>query len=475
MSVWTVVTVAGYGLTLLLTPFVILQRKRNSVSTLAWIMAILLVPFLGSLLFLLFGINRVARRAARKEAANRFIDQRLPGLSQFELIPGEQWHPQSQRLSRLAERVSLSRPCHGNKVEIVVDTNRTLGLIEQAVLGAQQFVNLEYYIWKPDRTGRRLRDLLISRAREGIRIRFLYDGIGSILLGRKFLRPMLDAGIMVASFLPGPTFRERWSLNLRNHRKIVIADGQIGFTGGMNIGDEYHGRDRSIGYWRDTHLCLRGPAVLQLQQVFAEDWFFATGEELTGSEWFPPPNEFGDQLAQVIAGGPDGDADALHALLFSAINEAHERISLATSYFIPTPGLQMALETAAARGVRVRLLLSARSDYPWMVTAAQAFYQSLMENGVEIYEYEYGLLHSKTMTFDGSWSLVGSANLDTRSLLLNFEAGVVLYGSKVAGQLEEQFDIDLQRATRIDPARWLRRGIHRRLGEQFLQLFSPVL
>jgi cardiolipin synthase len=471
----TSLVVGGYLLTLLLVPWALFQKRKQSVSMLAWIAAIVTLPYAGGILFLLFGINRVERRAALKMASREQIGRLVPGLARFQLLPGEALEPQVQRLLRLAERVSTTKCCFGNSVEILSDTNRTLGLIEQAIRSARESVHLEYYIFQPDKTGYRLRDLLISKAAEGVKVRFLFDGIGSMFLGRRFLRPMLDAGITVASALPGASFRERWSINLRNHRKIVIADGTVGFTGGMNIGDEYVGRNRRLGYWRDTHLRLQGPAVLQLQQVFAEDWFFATGEQPTGSDWYPPTEQAGDQLAQVVAGGPDGDVDVFHSLFFAAINEASDRITLATSYFIPTPALVTALETAANRGVRVRLMMPAIGEHRWMVVAGRGYYESLLESGVEIYEYQRGPLHCKTLTIDGLWSLVGTPNFDSRSLLLNFEVGAVLYGPKAAGQLEEQFADDLRQSTRVELATFRRRSRFFKLSEQVLKLFSPVL
>lgn len=474
-SVWAWLFVQGYLLTLLLVPYVFFQKRKQPVSILAWITAIVTLPFLGSGLFLLIGINRVERRAALKLASRQQIGRVVPELARYQLLPGEALDPRVERLQRLADRVSTTRCCFGNSVELLTNTNRTLGLIEQAIKSAKESIHLEYYIWQPDKTGYRLRDLLIGKAREGVKVRFLYDGVGSIFLGRKFLKPMRAAGITVTNALPGASFRERWSINLRNHRKIVIVDGAIGFTGGMNIGDEYIGRNRQLGYWRDTHLRLSGPVVLQLQQVFAEDWFFATGEQPAGREWYPPTNQAGDQLAQVIAGGPDGEVDVFHSFFFAAINEASERITLTTSYFVPTSALVTALETAAHRGVRVRIMVPRVAAHRWMVVAGRGYYASLLESGVQIYEYLRGPLHSKTLTIDGVWSLVGTPNFDTRSLLLNFEVGVALYGPKMAAQLEEQFADDLHQSERIDPVKFRSRGHFSKLAEQVLKLFSPVL
>ena len=372
----------------------VLAKNRQTIST------IVFLPYVGVFLFLIFGINRVERQTAGKLPARRSIDLNLPKLSQYQIIPGEGLNPQQEHLMRLAHRVAETLPTFGNKVELLVDTNRTLGLIEQAIHSAQQTLHIEYYIWQPDQTGTRLRDLLIEKASQGMTVRFLYDGIGSMRLSRHFLRPMLEAEIREASFLPGPSLRERWSLNLRSHRKIVIVDGQTSFTGGMNIGDEYLRKNPHLGYWRDTHLKLLGPVVLQLQQVFVENWHYTTGEELTQPEVFPDPVEAGDVSAQVLAGEPVRDIRVFHALMFAAINEARQQITLATSYFVPPAPLVTSLEMAACRGVRVCVLLAGKFEYLFTVLTARSYYDSLLRAGVENYEYEHGLLHSKTLTID---------------------------------------------------------------------------
>lgn len=476
LSSWNVIFAAlGYLITLLLIPVVLLTKKRNPTATVAWIITIVAVPIFGAILFLFFGINRIERRARSKERAARHIGRSLPELSQYHVIPGEALTPQQSQLMRLADEVGGTRPTLGNQIEVLADTNRTLGLIEQATLAARKSLHLEYYIWQPDRTGTRLRDMLIEKAREGVEVRFLYDSIGSLFLSNRFLKPMRDAGIAVAPFLPGRSFRERWSLNLCNHRKIVVVDGQVGFTGGMNIGDEYLGRSRHYGFWRDTHLRMRGASVLQLQQVFAEDWYYATGEELTHQDLFPDPEQTGDISAQVIADAPAGGTCAFYSLMFAAINEAQHSVTLATSYFVPPVALLTALETAALRGVRVRLLLPGKSTYLWTLYAGRSYFDTLLAAGVELYEYQLGSLHSKTLTIDGSWSLIGTSNFDNRSLLLNFEVGVVCYSNRVARDLEKHFELDLRNARRVDPATWDERGVIRVLGENICRLFAPVL
>lgn len=464
----------GWMMQLALIPILMLDRRKHPSSMAAWLIAMVSLPIVGGVLFLIFGINRVERKARRKAYASRALGRNLPELSQYQYFPDSQLSRQQAELMRTANRVAETVPTTGNRIEIVSDTNKTLGLIEQAVLQATDHLHLEYYIWQPDKTGTALRDMLIQKAREGVKVRFLYDNIGSIGLGRKFLKPMREAGIQVASFLPGVNWY-RWSINLRSHRKIIIVDGHTGFTGGMNIGDEYLGKDPHLGFWRDTHLKVLGPAVLQLQQVFAEDWYYATGEELTDPRFYPPPDEPGSTTAQVLAGEPAGDVAVFHQILFAAINNADRSVTLTTSYFVPTEALAAALESAAYRGVKVRLLLSKRSAHMPTVWAAQSYYESLLRAGVQIYEYERGLLHSKTLTVDGCWSLVGSPNFDARSLLLNFEVGVAMYDTKVSHHLEEDFEEDIEDVEPLELEEWIQRPQWRIVRENTCRLFAPVL
>lgn len=470
-----VLTLLGYLATLLLIRWVLLTPKRHSVSSVAWILTILTVPVLGGVLFLLFGVNRLERRVERRRRATNAIHGQLPELLAYTHTVSSQDPPQHQRLMKLANRLGRLRPLHGNRIEVLKDTNRTLGLIQEAIRDARQTIHLEYYIWQPDQTGLRLRDLLIQKAEEGVQVRFLYDDVGSLRLGRAFFEPMRKAGIHVAAFLPGNSLFERLSLNLRNHRKIVVVDGQFGFTGGMNIGDEYLGQNPNFGYWRDTHLKMTGPCVLQLQSIFVEDWFYATGEEVTAGEIFPKPEHEGTVIAQVLAGEPRGKHDVFYALMFAGITDARHSISVTTSYFVPPVALAMALETAALGGVNVRLLLPRRSAHQWTVWAARSYYRSLLEAGVKIYEYTQGQLHAKTLVVDTNWSLVGTPNFDTRSLELNFEVAVSAYDQRIADVLEHQFEEDLKQAEQITLDAWKSRPRRTELLQNFCRLFAPVM
>lgn len=505
-----VVTFGGYLLTLALVRWVLLLKKDSPASTVAWIMAIVLIPYLGGLLFLVFGVNRVNRRAELKAIGDARINAVTPSLEEHQAFPSESDQEPDRTLMRLQSAVGRFPAVRGNQVEVLDDTNRTLGLIRREIESATSSIHLEYYIWKPDRTGTALRDLLIRKAGEGVKIRFLYDGIGSVWLTKRWLRPLREAGAETASFLPGAAFRERWSLNLRNHRKIVVVDGRVAFAGGMNIGDEYLGLARTggwkqwfgkeakerRGWWRDTHLRIEGPAALQLQQVFAEDWYFATGRILgerasedaqsdaAGNldDFYPAPRMQGDAVVQCVPGGPSGPTPVgersvprgLPNLFFTAITSAQKSIDLTTGYFVPPLAIVQALEAAAWRGVRVRLLVPGVGGKPWTIFAGRSDYDVLLRAGVEIYEYAGGTLHAKTLTVDGTWSLVGSANLDARSFYLNFEIDLALFDDLTAQRLAERFDKDLEKAIAITPEDRAARAHWRVLAENFCRMFAPI-
>lgn len=467
--------VALYLFTWGFVPLILLKKKPWPTSTVAWIMAVVTLPYFGALLYVVFGINRVERRVTQRQAAARRINRLVPQLAGQHLVSQDRFSPAQRQLLRVAERVSGAKATLGNRVQLYAETSDAFAAIEATLRAARESIHLEYYIWQPDRIGTRLRDILIERARAGVKVRFLYDTLGSMRLTKRFLAEMQAAGITVAPFLPGRSLRERWSINLRNHRKIILVDGAIGFTGGMNVGDEYLGRDPHFGYWRDTHLRVTGPAVLQLQEVFVTDWYSATGEELDPVEHFPSPDEIGKVTAQVIAGGPDQEESAFHALMFAAIAGAEREVTLATSYFVPTPALCMALQSAALRGVRTRVLVSGPVTYWTTYHACRSYYDELLQSGVDIYEYRKGQQHAKTLTVDGEWSLVGSPNFDARSVFLNFEVAAAFFDAGIAEQLTHHFEEDLAGAVRIEPTEWGQRSTWERLKENTSRMFAPVL
>lgn len=466
---------AGHMLLVIVAGSLLLRHQRAPVSAVAWLMSIVFLPYLGAVLFWFFGMNRVKRRQRTWWKLRKRKDRRRDDRSRPDCVPPDLNRLQ-RRLSELTHNAGGYGATCGNQVRLLPESKDAFEAIERAIRGARSQVHVQYYIYRPDRIGTRIRDALIAKAREGVKVRFMYDGIGSWGLNRRFLKPMLDAGIEVCAFLPGRSFRERWSINLRNHRKLVIVDDQVAFTGGLNVGDEYLGRNPAWGYWRDTQLALSGPVVRQLIDVFKEDWYCAMDQEIPDA----PASGDGDGsqervVAQMIADGPDLDVRPLRMVLLSAILEAEESITLSTGYFVPTPSLQEALCTAAARGVRVRILVAGPSTYWYTLWAGRSYYKELLDRGAEIYEYRKGLFHAKVLTVDGCWSLVGTPNFDVRSLDLNFEVAVAFSNARIAAELEDQFATDVEHSWRIDPRQWAERSTWRIRGENFCRLFGPLL
>jgi cardiolipin synthase len=460
---------------LALIPYV-MRRKREPVAATAWILCILLIPILGALLFLLFGLTRIERKKGRKREAALHLSDRLSYLLHPEVteLP-ESCYPVAAPLLQLARRLGEFPATRGNAVQLYTDATEAIRAQEDAIRQARHHIHVEYYIFQPDSTGQHYRDLLIEKARQGVRVRFLYDAIGSMRLGRNFLRPMRQAGIEVVCFLPMTPWRKRWGINLRSHRKILVVDGEVAFTGGANVGDEYVSKVRQFGYWRDTHMKLQGPCVRQIQHVFAQDWLFATEEELTSEELYPDPGFPGTTVAQVLPSGPDQEVQVLHELLLSAIAMARKEVLIESCYFVPPESILVALKAAAHRGVEVVLLLPGISAHNIPLLAAQSYYEELLESGVKIHIYRPGLLHSKIYLVDQEWALVGSPNLDHRSIRLNFEISVIFYDRPMIQVLHQAFLRDLQHSRPLEPDQWKQRPWPRRLLEDACRLASPVL
>lgn len=472
-------TLGGYLLAFILIPRILLGR-REAGATLAWILAIVFLPYLGAALFFLIGRTRVQRRTRRRI---RYHDLLVRSLGQLPCSPARsdasariQDLPEPTReISRVATCLTGTPLLPGNRVEVLIDTNKVYRQMEEAILSAEQNIHMMSYIFRADQAGTRFRNALIQKAKEGVEVRLLVDGVGSHSLGSRFVRPLLEAGARFARFMPVFRFSPHWRPNLRNHRKILVCDSRIGFTGGLNIGEEYRGRKKKFGPWRDTHVRLEGPAVLRLQETFAEDWFFATDEDLIDPKYFPATEPVGTELVHVVDSGPDHVQENIHTLFFTAISRAEKKIYITTPYFVPGPAMLEAIKASAWRGVDVRLLLPGKSDLKLVQVAGRSYYRELLEAGVRLYEHRPGILHAKTMVVDGVWSTVGSANMDIRSFRLNFEVNVLVSGEEVARQMEEIFLSDISSAREMTMETQHQKPKITRLAEAVGRILSPVL
>jgi cardiolipin synthase len=473
------VTLGGYVLAFVLIPRIVMDR-RESGATLAWILIIAFLPYIGAALFFLIGRTRVWRRKRRRKRYHAAFLEALDGMprtaaqcdasSNLPALPGP-----AAEIARVGACVAGSPLLPGNRVEVLIDANQTYALMEEAIRGAKHHVHMMSYIFRDDDAGTRFRDALAAKAREGVRVRLLVDAVGSHALRASFVRPILEAGGKFARFMPVLPLRPHWRPNLRNHRKLLVVDGTTGFTGGLNIGDEYRGRKKRFAPWRDTHVRMQGAAVLRLQEIFLEDWLFATDEDVRDPRCFPEGEPVGEDLVQVIGSGPDEPHGTIHAIFFTAITQAHRSVYITTPYFVPDLSVLNALKSAAWRGVDVRILMPGKSDLPLVRLAGRSYQRELVEAGVRIYELRAGMLHAKTMVVDRAWSTVGSANMDMRSFRLNFEVNVLVSGEGMAQQMEDIFLKDIGGAQPMELAGLQRKRKRARFLEALARVLSPAL
>ncbi len=468
-SVGVLITALDVAIVAMLIPRIISQR-RESGATLAWVFFVVLVPFLGLVAFWILGTTRLRLRRRVRRRVEATVSGKLEVLHLPLMPPSDP--PVRPALRTLVRRLDAAGPVDGNEVELYREGEAKFAALEAAIDRAERHVHATYYIWAADGTGRRVLERLVAARRRGVEVRLLLDDVGT-RAGPRFFRPLVDAGGQVARFLPVSLFARRMPLNNRNHRKLVVVDGRVGFTGGMNVGDEYLGRR---GAWRDAHVRLEGPAVVRLQEVFAQDWFHATHEDLVRPDYFPAPTPLGDTWAQILSSGPDDPRwTAIGTLLFAAITSAQRNVWLETPYFVPDQATLAALVSAALRGVDVRLLLPGESDHPLVLYAGRSFYPELLAAGVAIYELPRGFLHAKTATIDGELSTVGSANLDRRSFRLNFETNAFFFGPSMAERLEASFLAVQRDAVAVDAQRFARRSTRQRFGEAAARVLAPLL
>ncbi|TAK38884.1 MAG: cardiolipin synthase [Lysobacteraceae bacterium] len=443
----------------------IVLQKRPPVATLSWLFGLAAIPYAGFLVYLVLGPQRIKRHRLRRARSRvRLSDEDVAATGEAEL-------------ATLAQATSGLPASTARDVRLLVDGAATYDALLEAVRGARHHVHLEYYIYAADRTGTALRDALAERARAGVAVRLLLDAVGSAGIPRDFFAPLQAAGGEVAWFHPmqfGRVWRRTW-INLRSHRKIVVVDGDVGFTGGINVTDEQNERVRADAY-RDLHLRIEGDVVRALQVLFVEDWAYATGQRdfIASVAKAMPERRPGQIAAQVLGSGPDSPWESIHRLHVGAIHEASRRVWLATPYFVPGEAALMALGSAALAGLDVRVLVPRRSDSMPVTWAARSYFDELMAAGVRIYEYGPRMLHTKAMLVDDEIAIFGSANFDSRSFRLNFEVSVMFRDAAIAGELAQLFERELASAPRVRADRptplW-----SVRLPEALARLLSPLL
>ncbi|PKR78349.1 cardiolipin synthase [Halalkalibacillus sediminis] len=462
----------------ILIGFLIFIENRDPSQTINWILVFALFPVLGFFFYLLFGRNyKKKKRFEKKQEADEEAFMKIEGERQIEERELNQMGDHQKMLFRLAHRLGNSPISFHTESKVLTNGDETFPAILDALKKAEHHIHLEYYIVRDDELGQEFKDILIEKAKAGVEVRFLYDAVGSWNLSSKYKADLIDAGVQLQAFAPVRVPLVGNRINFRNHRKIVVIDGKYGFVGGLNIGDEYLGRNENFGDWRDTHLYLRGEAVRSLQIIFLQDWNYETGDFLLKQQYLSPEMVSEEHLGgvQLIASGPDNEWETIKKLYFSMIISAKKTIWIASPYFIPDDDILTAMKVASMSGVDVRLLVPKNPDKRIVFHASRSYFPELMDAGIRVFEYPKGFMHSKVVVVDHELASIGTSNMDMRSFHLNFEVNAFLFRSDSTNQLVEDFNRDFSVAEEIDPATFKERSIFIRMIESLFRLLSPIL
>lgn len=474
-GIWGIVAVLAFRLVylavILFTIVIVLLDNRNPVKTMAWILVLVFLPVVGLAFYFFFGRNTRKERLISKKGFSRLSKRPMAEYQAQEALGDFTGRNQ---LIPFFHRVSNALPFEGNDVQVFTDGYSMYQELFRRIAKAKHHIHLEFYIFENDAVGRLLRDLLIDKAREGVSVRLLYDDVGCWDVNPMFYDEMLCEGIEVRSFLKVrfPQFTSK--VNYRNHRKLAIIDGKVGFIGGMNIALRYL-KGVPWGVWRDTHICLKGKAVYGIQTAFLTDWFAVDRTLLTSAQYFPKVDSVGTSVAQIVTSDPVGEWHDIMLGLVKAISCAQRYIYVETPYFLPTEQVMAAFQTAALSGVDVRLMIPKKADAFITHKGTMSYLNELMKAGVKVYFYRAGFLHSKLWVADDEWASVGSTNLDFRSFEHNFEANAFFYDEKTVCTLKEIFLEDMKKCMTLSQKIWDKRSFKNKIIESVVRLLAPLL
>jgi len=475
-----------YLVVLVLVCLWIIYETRTSTKALAYLLFAIFVPFVGIIFYFSFGINyrkrkMYSKKIIRDDRLAKKLDDEIMQYSRKNLEMNSAAIQGYRELANMLAKDGKSALTSNNSVKLLVNGENKFPEVLRALEDAQVHIHMEYYIYEDGEIGKAIEQLLIQKARAGVIVRFIYDDFGSRSIRKSLVRRLKAAGVQVFPFykIKIPAVANR--LNYRNHRKIIVIDGRVGFVGGINISDRYVNKlsSRDKLFWRDTHLKIEGHGVLHLQYLFLCDWNYCAGDNLQPNESFFPVHSSspfpGNKIVQIAGSGPDSDKPTVLFSLLQAINLATEEILITTPYFIPGESVLDALTIASLGGVSVKLLVPGISDSAIVNAAAHSYYSELLDAGVEVYLYRKGFVHAKTLVSDRKVAIVGTANMDSRSFDLNFEVNAIVYDKEVAGELAGVFFADINEAEKIDPKKWQDRPMHQQLIEKTARLISPLL
>jgi len=449
------------------TIIVVIVENRNPIKTIAWLLVLTLLPVIGLIFFYFLGQDT---RRMKKLSVKYY--KKIKDLSFRDLVPdmAPELDPDNINLIRLLQRSNYSPLLQGTKIEIMPSGEKMFNALLKDMDEAKHHIHMEFFIFYNDDTGQRVKEMLIKKAREGIEVRFIYDNVVNWFIPKKFYKEMSDNGVQVTSFMKVKLASLKSRINYRNHRKQVIIDGHIGYTGGMNVADNY-----AKDVWRDTHLRMEGQGALGLQASFLIDWYSSGEARIDPTRYFPEQPIYNTTLLQVVNDGPDKPYNTIQQSINHVITTADRYVYIQTPYFLPPDSMFQALQSAALSGVDVRLMVSKRTDSPYVDPAAKSYYEDLLKAGMHIYEHQEKFVHAKTIVSDDMVSVLGSANMDFRSLETNFELNTYIYDSGIALRNREIFFEDLKYCKEISYKEWVKRPHYKHFIESIMRIFAPLM
>jgi cardiolipin synthase len=460
---------------------IIFLERRNVGVTWAWLMLLLLLPFLGFIIYIFLGQN-LSRQKVYKLKPRSEAMLRHKALSQMADINRGTFVYEESTVREFESLIVMNMYCgssplsQNNRIDLFTDGKEKFASLLRAISEAEDHIHLLYYKIANDETTRTLVNALTMKAVQGVQVRLMYDDIGSSGVKQEQFDQLIAAGGEVQAFFPSRIPYLNFRMNYRNHRKIAIIDGRIGYIGGFNIGDEYLGLNRKIGYWRDTHLRITGDAVQRLQVQFFLDWSVSAGGFIqVHPNYFPPSTHELGAAVQIVSSGPNSEEQQIKYALIKLIYEARAYIYIQTPYFIPDESVMTALKIAAMSGIDVRIMIPEKGDN-WLVhRASYAYIGELFRSGAKIYLYEKGFLHAKTIVIDGKAASVGTANMDRRSFELNFEINAFIYDPSFVNRLVDIYEQDIVNSKLLNHEKYGQRSFVNRMGESMARLLSPIL
>ena len=468
-----IITAVFYIYIIISTISVLLLENRNPVKSFSWLLVLVFIPVVGLVLYILLGQNYRKRKIISRKSIQRITERPVASFD-IDKLSSEHMDQHFIKLTGLLKKNSEAEGYAYNKIEILSRGEDIFQSMFDAIRNAKNHIHIEFFIFEDDKLSNELRELLIKKSREGVRVRMIYDYVGSINLSSRYLHTLRYAGVYVRPFLPLRLRLRRSKINYRNHRKLVIVDGKIGFTGGINIADRYLYGSK-LGEWRDTVVRIEGAGVHGIQKLFLTDWYFVERKLITAAKYFPEPQRYEENLVQLVSSGPDTDWQSIMQGIAAAIMAAEKYVYIHTPYFMPNELMSGCIQMAALSGTEIRLMIPEKSDAPLSDLSSSSYLGDMMEAGVRVFIYKKGFLHSKAIVLDDFVSIIGSTNMDDRSFDQNFEANAFIYDTQTALQLKELFMNDLNKCEELTYDAWNNRKRRQKLKESFARLFSPLM